>query len=38
MAVDEIAVMRTLGFHRFTVVGHDCGGRIAYRIALDPQT
>jgi len=37
-AVDESEVMRTLGFHHFTVVGHDCGGHIAHRIALDSQT
>jgi haloacetate dehalogenase len=27
--------MRTLGFEDFAVVGHDRGGRVAYRLALD---
>src|SRR5215218_7290392 len=35
MAEDQIAVMRQLGFDRFGVVGHDRGGRCAYRMALD---
>ena len=35
MARDQLAVMRTLGFDRFAVVGHDRGGRCAYRMALD---
>jgi haloacetate dehalogenase len=35
MARDAVAVMRTLGFERFAVVGHDRGGRVAYRLALD---
>ncbi len=35
MARDQIAVTRALGFERFTVVGHDRGGRVAYRMALD---
>jgi haloacetate dehalogenase len=30
--------MRMLGFERFAVAGHDRGGRVAYRMALDqPQ-
>jgi haloacetate dehalogenase len=28
-------VMRTLGHDRFMVAGHDRGGRVAYRLALD---
>ena len=28
-------VMAQLGFERFAVVGHDRGGRVAYRMALD---
>jgi haloacetate dehalogenase len=28
-------VMTALGFSRFAVVGHDRGGRVAYRLALD---
>jgi haloacetate dehalogenase len=38
MARDQVEVMRQLGFERFFVVGHDRGGRCAYRMALDhPQ-
>ena len=35
MALDQIEVMRQLGFERFFVAGHDRGGRVAYRMALD---
>jgi haloacetate dehalogenase len=35
MAKDAVAVMAKLGFSRFSVVGHDRGGRVAYRLALD---
>lgn len=35
MVRDQIAVMRRFGFERFSVVGHDRGGRCAYRMALD---
>ncbi len=35
MAADQVAVMRALGFDRFAVAGHDRGGRVAYRLALD---
>ena len=35
MAADQVAVMRKLGFDRFRVVGHDRGGRVAHRMALD---
>lgn len=35
MAADGIALMRRLGHERFTVMGHDRGGRVAYRMALD---
>lgn len=35
MACDQIAVMRQLGHDRFFVAGHDRGGRVAYRMALD---
>jgi haloacetate dehalogenase len=39
MAAELVALMRTLGHERFAVVGHDRGGRVAYRLALDhPQT
>lgn len=30
-----VSAMRTLGFPRFAVAGHDRGGRVAYRMALD---
>jgi haloacetate dehalogenase len=35
MARDMVAVMKTLGFRRFSTAGHDRGGRVAYRMALD---
>ena len=35
MALDQVAVMRQLGHERFFVAGHDRGGRVAYRMALD---
>ena len=35
MAEDQVAVMRALGFARFSVCGHDRGGRVAHRMALD---
>jgi haloacetate dehalogenase len=35
MAADQVAVMQQLGFTRFAVVGHDRGGRVAHRMALD---
>jgi haloacetate dehalogenase len=35
MAEDQLAVMRALGFTRFSVCGHDRGGRVAHRMALD---
>jgi len=35
MARDQVAVMRQLGFDRFLVVGHDRGGRVGHRMALD---
>jgi haloacetate dehalogenase len=35
MARDAVAVMQRLGFERFAVAGHDRGGRVAYRLALD---
>ena len=39
MARDQVEAMRDLGFDRFAVVGHDRGGRCAYRMALDhPQS
>ena len=35
MAADQVAVMRAFGHQRFAVVGHDRGGRVAHRMALD---
>jgi haloacetate dehalogenase len=35
MAQDQVDVMRALGFERFAVVGHDRGGRVGHRMALD---
>jgi haloacetate dehalogenase len=35
MAADVHALMRSLGHERFAVVGHDRGGRVAHRLALD---
>jgi haloacetate dehalogenase len=35
MANELVAVMDKLGFTKFDLVGHDRGGRVAYRLALD---
>ena len=35
MGADAVAVMARLGHDRFRVVGHDRGGRVAYRLAYD---
>src|SRR5918998_3399403 len=35
MAEDMVSVMDRLGFARISVAGHDRGGRVAYRMALD---
>lgn len=35
MARTQVDVMAQLGFERFAVAGHDRGGRVAYRMALD---
>jgi haloacetate dehalogenase len=35
MAADITALMRALGHDRFAVVGHDRGGRVAHRLAVD---
>ena len=38
LAQDLVALMRSLGHERFFVAGHDRGGRVAHRLALDhPQ-
>lgn len=34
-ATKMIEVMKTLGHDRFDIAGHDRGGRVAYRMALD---
>jgi haloacetate dehalogenase len=36
MAADMIDLMSELGHERFSVAGHDRGGRVAHRLALDP--
>jgi haloacetate dehalogenase len=35
MAADLVAVMRALGHENFYVAGHDRGGRVAHRLAID---
>jgi haloacetate dehalogenase len=35
MARDQVGLMRRLGHHRFAVIGHDRGARVAHRMALD---
>lgn len=35
MAEDMVAVMAALGHERFALAGHDRGGRVGYRLALD---
>ena len=35
MAADQVRVMESLGFPSFAVVGHDRGGRVGHRMALD---
>lgn len=35
MARDAVALMAHFGFETFDVAGHDRGGRVAYRLALD---
>ncbi|MBT6442041.1 MAG: alpha/beta hydrolase [Alphaproteobacteria bacterium] len=34
-AADQVGVMKALGFETFGVVGHDRGGRVGHRMALD---
>ncbi len=39
LAMDQVQAMASLGHERFAVAGHDRGGRVAYRMALDhPDT
>jgi haloacetate dehalogenase len=35
MAQDMLEVMRSLGYERFGLAGHDRGGRVAHRLAVD---
>jgi haloacetate dehalogenase len=35
MARDLVEVMAALGFEQFNIAGHDRGGRVTYRLALD---
>jgi len=35
MAQDQVEVMSHFGFEKFAVVGHDRGGRVAHRMAMD---
>ena len=35
MALDQVEVMHHFGFDRFAVIGHDRGGRVGQRMALD---
>ncbi|MEM7104895.1 MAG: alpha/beta hydrolase [Bacteroidota bacterium] len=32
---DQVALMQALGFDKFTLVGHDRGGRVGHRMTLD---
>jgi haloacetate dehalogenase len=35
LARDQVALMRALGHERFLLVGHDRGGRVSHRLAMD---
>src|SRR5215467_9692838 len=35
MAADQVELMRTLGFARFRLVGHDRGARVSHRLCVD---
>jgi haloacetate dehalogenase len=35
MAADCLALMRELGHERFAVAGHDRGGYVTFRLAMD---
>lgn len=37
MAIEQLGVMEALGFPRFHLIGHDRGGRVSRRMALDHQ-
>jgi haloacetate dehalogenase len=38
MAMDQVEVMRHFGYKAFPVLGHDRGGRVGHRMALDHPT
>jgi haloacetate dehalogenase len=38
LALDQVELMRQLGFERFYLAGHDRGGRVAHRLAADHPT
>jgi haloacetate dehalogenase len=35
MALDQVEVMRSFGFDKFAVVGHDRGGRVTWRMCVE---
>jgi haloacetate dehalogenase len=35
MAADQHALMKALGYHQFSLLGHDRGGRVSHRLAVD---
>jgi len=35
MAADQHALMKSLGFNQFFLLGHDRGGRVSHRLAID---
>ena len=35
MAADQHALMKSLGFKQFCLLGHDRGGRVSHRLAMD---
>ena len=35
MAADQHALMKSLGFNQFFLLGHDRGGRVSHRLAMD---
>ncbi|GAA1860225.1 alpha/beta hydrolase [Brevibacterium marinum] len=35
MAADQHALMMSLGFEKYSIAGHDRGGRVAHRLGLD---
>lgn len=35
MAAEVVEIMKMLGYEKFSIIGHDRGARVAYRLALD---